>query len=263
MYLDHFQLRSQPFAEHTSVSALWSDGRMNEGLARLEHLLTHGTLALVTGASGVGKSALLKKFLHGLSPPHCETVYCHLTHLSGFGVLKLLVSQLGEVPRGDKGQLYEQIQQRAARVEGTLLLVFDEAHLLTPEALTDLRLLVSSALDTGPPLKIVLAGQEPLRATLKRTQHADLLHRLSVRYQLRPLTREQTVQYIDFQLTQAGGDPRICDESVKTSIHDFTGGIPRQINNLATACLVQATARKRPRLDDEIFSQAAGECQLP
>jgi general secretion pathway protein A len=262
MYLDHFQLKSQPFCEHASVAALWSDGRMNEGLARLDHLLTHGTLGLVTGASGVAKSALLKKFLHGLSPPHCTAVYCHLTHLSGFGVLKLLVSQLGEVPRGDKGQLYEQLQQRAARVEGTLLLVFDEAHLLTAEALTDLRLLVSSALD-GPPLKIVLAGQEPLRATLKRTQHADLLHRLSVRFQLRPLTREQTAQYIDFQLTHAEGSPQLCDDSVKTLIHEFTGGVPRQINNLATACLVQATARKKPRIDDEIFQQAAAECQLP
>ena len=53
------------------------------------------------------------------------------------------------------------------------------------------------------------------------------------------------------------------DDSVKTAIHDFTGGLPRQINNLATACLLQATARKVLRIDDNLFQQAVGEFQLP
>ncbi|NLS91533.1 MAG: hypothetical protein GXX96_05040 [Planctomycetaceae bacterium] len=95
-----------------------------------------------------------------------------------------------------------------------MLLIFDEAHLLDGDALTDLRLLISSAVDVGPPLKILLAGQDPLRAVLRRSRHADLLNRISVRYQIRPLTREQTLHYIDFQLTQAGGDPKLLDDLV-------------------------------------------------
>jgi general secretion pathway protein A len=178
-------------------------------------------------------------------------------------MLKMVVSQLGEAPRRGKERLYEQILERAARAEGALLLVFDEAHLLDSQALTDLRLLISSALDVGPPLKILLVGQEPLRALLRRSQHADLANRVSIRYQLRPLSREQTFRYIDFQLSQAGGDVKLFDESVKAAIHDFTGGVPRQINNLATACLLGATARKLMRIDDDLFQQAVGEFQLP
>ena len=53
------------------------------------------------------------------------------------------------------------------------------------------------------------------------------------------------------------------DDSVKAAVHDFTGGVPRQINNLATACLLQATARKVLRIDDDLFQYAAGEFQLP
>ena len=93
----------------------------------------------------------------------------------------------------------------------------------------DLRLLISSALDVRPPLKILLVGQEPLHVTLRQAQQADLVNRISVRYQLRPLTREQTGHYIDFQVSQAGGDAKLFDDSVKNSIHDFTGGVPRQI----------------------------------
>jgi general secretion pathway protein A len=263
MYLEHFQLSRQPFSEHTVMDALWQDGRMDEGLARLAYLVEHGTLGLVTGGSGVGKSALLKRFLHDLAPQHCEAIYCHLTHLPSSGMLKLIVTELGEVPRLGKDRIYQQILERAARAEGTLLLVFDEAHLLDGDALTDLRLLISSALDVSPPLKMLLVGQEPLRAMLRRSRHADLLHRVSVRYQLRPLTKEQTTQYIDFQIAQAGGDVKVFDDSVKAAIHDFTGGVPRQINNLATACLLQATARKSARIDDQLFQQASSEFQLP
>jgi len=263
MYLEHFQLQRQPFSEHTAIAALWQDARMDEGLARLEYLLEHGALGLVTGPSGVGKSALLKRFLHGRPPQQCEAIYCHLTHLPSAGILKLVLNQLGELPRRGKDRIYAQILERAARAEGTLLLVFDEAHLLDADTLTDLRLLISSALDVEPPLKILLVGQEPLRVTLRCSRHADLLNRVSVRYQLRPLTKEQTTRYIDFQMTQAGGHGKLFDDSVKGAIHDFTGGVPRHINNLATACLLQATARKLARIDDDLFQQAVSEFQLP
>ena len=67
------------------------------------------------------------------------------------------------------------------------MLVLDKAHLIAPEALTDIRLLVSSALDDAPPLKVVLAGQDPLRQTLRQSLHADLLNRIAVRFHLGPL----------------------------------------------------------------------------
>jgi len=263
MYLDHFQLRSQPFSEHAAAAALWQDQRMKEGLARLEFLTTMGELGMVTGPSGVGKSALIKRFLSGLTPQQCEAAYCHLTHLPPAGLMKLVASQLGEPPKRGKDRVFEQILERARRAEGTLLLIFDEAHLLAAESLTDLRLLISSALDVGPPLKILLAGQDSLRGTMKRAQHADLLNRVSVRYQLRPLSKDQTTQYVDFQLTRAGGDAKIFGEEVKDLLHDFTGGVPRAINNLAIACLLQATASGLARVDEDVFRQAAAEFQLP
>lgn len=262
MYLEHFRLRTQPFSEHAAAVALWQDARMKEGLARLEFLLTLGELGMVTGPSGVGKSALIKRFLNRLTAQQCEAVYCHLTHLPASGLLKLVATLLGEPSRRGKDRIYEQILERARRSEGTLLLIFDEAHLLVSDALTDLRLLISSAIDVGPPLKILLVGQDSLRGTIKRAQHADLLNRISVRYQLRPLSKEQTSQYVDFQISQAGGDVKIFGEEVKDLLHDFTGGLPRAINNLAIACLLHATGLDAARVDEEVFRRAAGEFQL-
>ncbi|MFT7643836.1 MAG: general secretion pathway protein A [Pirellulaceae bacterium] len=161
MYLEYFKLKLQPFSEHAAVNSLWMDQRMKEALARLEFLVSHATLGLVTGPNGVGKSAMLKRFLSKL-PQQCEAIYCHLTHLPSAGLFKVLVSQMGEVPRRGKDRLFDQIYQAAKRSEGRLLLVIDEAHLLDGDALIDLRLLVSSAVVEAPPLKILLVGQHPL-----------------------------------------------------------------------------------------------------
>ena len=262
MYQTHYHLKTQPFSEHAAATSLWIDDRMQEGLARLAHLVEHATLGLVTGPTGVGKSALLKRFLHDLSRQQCESVYCHLTHLKSTGMLKMILSRLGEVPRRGKERLFEQIIERAGRAESKLLLIMDEAHLLDGESLTDLRLLISSAIDVAPPLKILLVGQETLRATLKQSQHQALLNRIHVQYRVKPLSKEQTGRYIDVQMKQAGGPEDVFDHSVKELIHDFTGGLPRAINNLATACLLQATARNVQRIDEDLFRQACSEFQL-
>lgn len=262
MYQTHFRFQNQPFCEHASPTSLWVDDRMQEGLARLQHFLEHATLGMVTGPTGVGKSALLKRFLHELSRQRYEAVYCHLTHLNTTGLLKTIIAQLGEQPRRGKERLFQQILDHAAQQESTLVLLVDEAHLLDGEALTDLRLLVSSAIDTAPPLKILLVGQEPLRATLRQAHHQALLNRIHVHYRLKPFSKEQTSRYVDIQMKQAGAAEDIFDSSVKALIHDFTGGLPRAINHLATACLLQGAASNVQRIDETIFQHAVAEVQL-
>jgi len=68
----------------------------------------------------------------------------------------------------------------------------DEAQLIGPESLTDLRLRVSSLAEDHPPLKMVFSGQETLRDQLNRSCHAALVHRISVRYHIPPMSSEQT-----------------------------------------------------------------------
>jgi general secretion pathway protein A len=261
-YMEFFKLRSQPFSEHSPSELLWNDTRMEEALARLQHLVQSGLLGLVTGASGLGKSALLKRFIADQSPQHCTPIYCHLAHLPSNGLLKVVLTQLGEIPRRGKDKLYSQLMDRARRVEGTLLLIFDEAHLLSGEALVDLRLLVSSAIEQGPPMKILLCGQDHLRQTLKRSEYTDIVNRISIRYQLRPLTKEQTRRYIDFQMKEHGGDVKVFDDGAKDLIHDFTGGNLRGINNASIVCLMGATGRGQLRIDEEMFRTVSNELVL-
>ena len=143
------------------------------------------------------------------------------------------------------------------------LVVLDEAHLLDADSLTDLRLLVRSALDDAPPLKLLLVGQHALAQTLRQAVLRDLLDRITVRYHLHPLDRGQTAAYLDFQMKQAGGTGKEFDAASKSLIHDYTGGVPRQVNNLATACLLQAAAANTHHVTEAVLQQTLTEFQLP
>jgi len=263
MFTTHCKMSVQPVTERGPTDRLLKDERMSQGLARLKYLAEAGSIALVTGQTGVGKSSLLKLFLASLSKNRYLALYVALTHVNSTSLLKLIVRSLGEEPRRGKERLFLQILDKARESDLTTLLVVDEAHLLDPEALTDLRLLVSSSLDDDPPLKILLSGQETLRDQLKKTTHADLVHRISVRCHLAPLSRDQTASYIDFQMKTAGSSERVFDADAKSLVHDYASGLPRQINNIATACLLHATTRDVQKITGELVNETMEEFRLP
>jgi len=263
MFTTHFKMTAHPFAENLPADRFLKDERIVQGLARLEYFATEGRLALITGPTGVGKSSIIKLFIASLSRNRYQPVYVYLTHVGANGLLKLIVSALGEAPKHSKDRLFLQILDKTRQSEPTTLLVLDEAQLVEPQTLTDLRLLVSSVLDDAPSLKIVLSGQDSLRDQLKRSSHADLVHRISVRYHVPPMTRAQTAAYVDHHMKSAGASDRIFDEEAKGLIHDYGSGVPRQVNNIATACLINATARNLQKISDQLVNETMAEFQLP
>jgi len=263
MFTTHFNMTQNPFTENPPIDWLLKDERMARSLARLDYLATDGLLALVLGQTGVGKSSLLRMFISALSKNLYHPIYIHLTHLNASSLLRLIVAELGEQPRLGKDRLFRQILQRAHKADAATLLIIDEAHLLEPEALTDLRLLLSSPVDDAPKLKMVLCGQEPLRSLLTRESHADLANRISVRCRLHPLTKDQTAAYIDERLRRSGATQKLFENEAKSIIHDYAAGVPRLINNIATACLIHAAAQDANKIAEDTVNQVMNEFRLP
>jgi general secretion pathway protein A len=264
MFTSHFKMSTQPFLERTPVEKTLRDERVQEGLARLDAFAQNGSLALLTGPTGAGKSSLLQLFLHSLSRHLFQPLYLDLTPVSTTGLLKLLVTRLGETPKRGKERLFLQILDKTQKTDLTTLLIIDEAHLLEPQTLTDLRILATSALDDHRErLKILLSGQEPLRQQLRKSSHADLLHRIRIRYHLPPLSREQTASYIDAQMRSAGASSKVFEPEAKQLVHDYASGLPRQINNIATACLIAAAAENLQKVDGDLVNRTMADFRLP
>jgi len=257
MFLEHFSMTDHPFSERTPVDRLLEDDRMKEGLARLGYFTQAGSLALITGHTGVGKSSLLRLFLQSLSRTRFLPIYLYLTQVGSSGILKLVVTALGELPKRGKERLYLQIFERVQNTELTTVIVIDESQYLDAAALTDLRLLVSA--QDSDKLKIVLAGQETLRDQLRRGRHEDLLHRIAVRYHVPTLNAAGTARYIDQQLLGVGSNEKLFEPEAKKLIHDYSTGLPRQINNLATACLIHAAGTGAKTINDTVVLEVTRE----
>jgi len=262
MFLDHFSLHSHPFAENPPVDWLLRDEHTDRALAGLEFFQQQGAMALIIGQTGLGKSSLLRLFLNDLPHNRYHTLYLHLSALNANAFLRLMVTKLGEKPQMGKDRMLLQILERIHQSDKCTLFVIDEAHLLEPKTLVDLRVLISS-IDEKLPLKILLCGQEKLSQTLKRSSHADLLHRISLQFCLRPMSKEKTAVYIDSRIKKAGGQEKIFEPAAKDLIHDYTGGVPRQVNNVCTACLLNAAARNVKIITEALVNETMSEFHLP
>jgi general secretion pathway protein A len=263
MYLNHFKMKTHPFTEPAPLDMILQDQRIAEALARLDYLATQGTIGLLTGPAGVGKSSILRMFLHSLPANRYQPVYLYLTHVNANALLRLLVMGLNEMPARGREKLLVQILQCADKTEACTLLVIDEAHLLDAESLIDLKLLANAGLKDRAPVKILLCGQEILRNQLRRQCHTDLAQRISVQARLFALSPDQTTSYIDYQMTQAGSSERIFAAEAKSMIYEYSGGIPRKINNAATACLMNAASRNLAVIDETLVNQTMTELHLP
>jgi general secretion pathway protein A len=262
MFLNHFSLHSHPFAENPPIEWLLRDEHTDRTLAGLEFFQQQAAIALIIGQTGLGKSSLLRLFLHDLPHNRFHTLYLHLSALNANAFLRVMVTKLGEKPQMGKDRMLLQILERIHQNDKCTLFVIDEAHLLEPKTLTDLRVLISS-IDEKLSLKILLCGQEKLSQTLKRSSHADLLHRITLQFALRPMSKAKTAAYIDFRITKAGGKEKSFEQTAKDLIHDYTGGVPRQVNNVATACLLNAAGQGTKIITEALVNQTMAEFLLP
>jgi general secretion pathway protein A len=84
----------------------------------------------------------------------------------------------------------------------------------------------------APLLQIILVGQSELQTKIANPALASFSQRIGVRYHLRPLTRQETIQYISHRIRKVGGSPDLFTKKAIDLIFATAGGIPRTINLL-------------------------------
>jgi len=88
-----------------------------------------------------------------------------------------------------------------------------------------------------------------------------IVQRVQMRYHLAGLDQEGVAAYIEHHLRYAGATRPIFAEQAVQAIAALTRGLPRMINNLATACLLDACSREKPLVDEATVQRAAVELQ--
>jgi general secretion pathway protein A len=252
-------IKTNPFLEQPPDDQILRDDQVAQGLARLDHFIEHGRLATLTGRTGVGKTCLLRAFLAGTDPRLHLPILIRTPRLGATALLRLLAAQLGEQPARGRERLFSQI---IAKADGArpVLIAIDDAHLLDPAALTDLRLLADASRNDGRPLfRVLLSGLGILTTLIQSEAFTDIRERISMRVHLRHLDAEGSARYIRKRLLAVGAKGDLFPAGAIALIHDHSGGIPRRINNAATAALIAAATAGKKIVDEDCVQIALVE----
>jgi type II secretory pathway predicted ATPase ExeA len=208
MFETFLGFKKEPFSQNPDPQQLYESRHWNQLRARLQFVVDHRGVGLITGEVGSGKSTAIRTILGTLNPNLYKLIYIHWTASSVLDLLRLMARGLDLEPAHGRADLVHQIAEAIIRFHKTKkqhpILALDESQLLSHEALQLLPLLLNFEMDSCQYLSLLLVGQPLLRRTLSLQTHEALRQRIAVHYHLEGLSREELDSYLAHQLKAAG-----------------------------------------------------------
>ena len=256
MYREYWNLDQRPFDNTPDPAFFFKSAETAEIYARLLYALRSNSGAvMLTGDSGCGKTLITRTLIQDLEADSSECALVTSPYKNPLDFLREILYQLGE------NEVVDDHAQVLHRLSGLLYanfsagketaIIIDEGQLLeSHEMLEQLRLLLNFQLNDAFLLTLVLVGQPELAQQV--TEHPLLDERLSARAVLRPFAREEVGKYVEHRLDVAGRTEPIFAPAAIELIAQYSGGIPRRINQICDICLVIAFSRKVESVEEDL-----------
>jgi general secretion pathway protein A len=276
MYEDYYGFTEKPFSLTPDPKYLFK----SESHANAYELLQYAVrrregFVVVTGDIGTGKTTLCRALLEEIDR-NTFTALVLNPFLSEEDLLKLILQDFGVVSREDvkRGRLANVSKQELIEtiydfllsllpLRASAVLIIDEAQNLPMPVLEQIRILSNLETDKDKLLQIVLVGQLNLHPLLKAPQMRQLDQRVSIRYQLRPLSRDEVASYVSHRLMIAGGAASVTFQPrALEMVHRRTGGIPRLVNLVCDRSLLAAYSGRTNRVSSDMVDRAADNLEL-
>jgi general secretion pathway protein A len=265
MYTSFFGLNEKPFSITPDPRYLYMSERHAEALAHLIYgVKESGGFIQLTGEVGTGKTTLVRSLLQQL-PDFADVAVVLNSQLSRVEFLSSICEELHlELPEQRNSikaltdALNVYLLKNHSQGRRTILIV-DEAQNLRVEVLEQVRLLTNLETAKQKLLQIILIGQPELRELLARNDMRQLAQRITGRYHLEPLTRDETTAYIEHRLKVAGAIGPIFSTAAKRELFRLSGGVPRMINVIADRALLGAYTVEEREVTPELVRAAVAE----
>jgi general secretion pathway protein A len=266
MYASFFGLNEKPFSITPDPRYLFLSERHAEALAHLVYGINEaGGFIQLTGEVGTGKTTVVRSLLTQ-APKHAEIALILNPRMTPPEFLLAICEELGiAVEQKSEGSLKDLVDLLSfhllkAHAEGKrIVLVVDEAQNLGPDVLEQVRLLTNLETETQKLLQIILIGQPELRELLGRIELRQLAQRITGRYHLDPLEKEETAAYVRHRLRVAGATREIFTSGALREVQRLSGGVPRLINIVCDRALLGAFTEDRHLVRANVVRRAAGE----
>ncbi len=265
MYNEYFGFQESPFSIAPDPRYLYMSEQHREALAHLVYgLNSDGGFVLLTGEVGTGKTTVCRCLLEQL-PEHTAVAFIFNPRLTVEELLATVCDEFGiRYPEGNTSikvftDLLNAFLLDVHAGGRKAVLIIDEAQNLGIDVLEQLRLLTNLETNRHKLLQIILLGQPELREQLSRPALRQLSQRITARYHLGPLSRNDTGAYVTHRLSVAGLQKKLFTGSSIKKLFHLSGGIPRLINILCDRALLGAFAGEKNTVNSSLVKKAARE----
>jgi len=264
MYNKFFGFREKPFKLVPNPVYFYLSKSHEEAMAHLNYAISQGDgFVEITGEVGTGKTTLCRAFLESLNG-NVEAAYIFNPKLGPKQLLKTINEEFGINTEGDDtknliDRLNAFLMQKKASGKKIILLI-DEAQNLNRNVLEQLRLLSNLETNRDKLLQIILVGQPELSEILNSHALRQVGQRITLSYQLRPLTLTECKEYIHYRIGIAAQKTAIkFDRSAYRQIYKYSSGIPRLINIVCDRALLTAFVLNQFKITSRIAKESIKE----
>jgi len=270
MYESYYQFQRRPFSATPDSDCMFLTDSLREMLAEYVVTAERGQgIGVLTAAGGMGKTLLCQRMARELSRQFQVALVKNANFSTRRSLLQSLMFELGQSYSGlSEQELRLQLEQYCASAlnecEG-IVMILDEAHLLTERLLEEVRCVTNLSSGGVPLVRVILSGQPGLEETLARPGMTALNQRIAAQHHLESMTRRESQQYIEYRVNWGGANPQqiFSDEALENIAH-AADGVPRAINQLCDHTLMLAFVSDAPCVDVEHVEQALEDLrQLP
>jgi general secretion pathway protein A len=266
MYLSYYKLNKKPFDISPNPEFLWLGEKHKEGLATLKYgILENKGFLMITGDVGTGKTALIRAIENEIQAK-IIVVTIPDPNLSLMDFYNVMAAELnmGRSFENKGGFLIEfkKLILKAASSHQRVLLIIDESQRLSGALLEEIRLLSNIDLGGNVLINTFFVGQLEFKALIARNENRAVRQRITVSYELAPLTADETPQYIGHRLKVGGASRPIFTPEAIRLIHSYSKGYPRLINIICDHALMSGYSRGVDRIDEKIIKECGRELKV-